>query len=115
MTCLSRLTVHFGQGVVVLDVLHSIEHVVSWSTWPRQHQYRAQQCRDRRRGGVTPTTPGTVLCSNPPSCASHGPAIARNVLPCVREQGEERPGAVLEKFSDNVPPPIQPAPFYGLS
>ncbi|KAA0997312.1 hypothetical protein FVF58_50120 [Paraburkholderia panacisoli] len=39
---------------LIWRTLHSIEHVMSWSNWRRQHQYRAQQCHYRRRGGTPP-------------------------------------------------------------
>ncbi|MBB5462353.1 hypothetical protein HDG33_006027 [Paraburkholderia sp. Cpub6] len=39
---------------LIWRTLHSIEHVMSWSIWRRRHQYRAQQCHYRRRGGVPP-------------------------------------------------------------
>ncbi|WP_278249763.1 hypothetical protein [Photorhabdus cinerea] len=28
----------------------TIEQILHWSYWQRQHQYRAQQCHYRRRG-----------------------------------------------------------------
>jgi hypothetical protein len=54
---------------LIWRTLHSIEHVMSWSMWRRRHQYRAQQCHYRRRGGVPPAY---LVGSRVPS-QKHGP------------------------------------------